>query len=538
MDKPGLFFKYYNGVRRLLARWQNDRQIKWIAGQINARVSVDEQERPVIFFNASTRLSGMSLNAGFSLIASWAVRMRGVPVVHFVCRAGMSRCMLGTDKDNPAKNPPCGECMAQSRRLYADAAMCEFTYEIDSALAKALESLDLSALMQFEHRNIPLGAIVLPSLRWALRCHTLEDNAATRYLLREYILSAWRVAQTFTALVEKTHPQAIVLFNGMTYPEATARWVAKQRKIRVITHEVGLQPFTCFFTTGEATAYPIHIPDDFDLSPEQDQRLDAYLAQRFQGNFTMAGIRFWQDIQGLSAEFIERAKKFKQIVPVFTNVIFDTSQVHANVLFRDMFAWLDVILDIIRAHPETLFVIRAHPDEMRPGKESRENVRGWVKRNKVDELPNVMFVDSLEYINSYELIRQAKFSMVYNSTIGLEASIMGAPVLCGGKARFTQYPTVYLPTTPQDYCDQAEKFLAVDKVPFPSEFQRQARRFLYYQLFRVSLPFGNFLQEDGFWKGYVRLKSFTYNTLLPQNSPVMGILADGILFDKPFVLNE
>jgi len=446
--------------------------------------------------------------------------------------------MLGTDKDNPAKKPPCGECMVQSRRMYANVDVSEFSYEIDQALAKDLESLDLSALMKFKYSDMPLGSIVLPSLRWALRCHTLEDNEATCFLLREYILSAWCVAQTFTTLIEQTQPQAIVVFNGMTYPEATARWVAMQRKIRVITHEVGLYPFTCFFTTGEATAYPIHIPDDFDLSPEQNQRLDAYLEQRFQGNFTMAGIRFWQDIKGLSDEFIAKAKKYKQIVPVFTNVIFDTSQGHANTVFSDMFAWLDAILGIIRSHPETLFVIRAHPDEMRPGKESRENVRGWVKRNRVDELPNVVFVDSLEYINSYELIRQAKFSMVYNSTIGLEASIMGAPVLCGGKARFTQYPTVYLPTTPQEYCDQAEKFLAIDKVPFPLEFQRQARRFLYYQLFRVSLPFGDFLQEDGFWKGYVRLKPFTYDALLPQNSPVMGILADGILSDKPFVLNE
>jgi len=35
-----------------------------------------------------------------------------------------------------------------------------------------------------------------------------------------------------------------------------------------------------------------------------------------------------------------------------------------------MFAWLDRVLEIIKAHPETFFVIRAHPDEGRPGKQS------------------------------------------------------------------------------------------------------------------------------------------------------------------------
>ena len=65
---------------------------------------------------------------------------------------------------------------------------------------------------------------------------------------------------------------------------------------------------------------------------------------------------------------------------MFTNVVYDTSQVHANKIFPHMFAWLETVLELIRSHPETLFVIRAHPDEMRPGtaKQSRESVRDWV----------------------------------------------------------------------------------------------------------------------------------------------------------------
>ena len=39
------------------------------------------------------------------------------------------------------------------------------------------------------------------------------------------------------------------------YPEATARYIARQRGLRVITHEVGLQPASAFFTDGEATTY-------------------------------------------------------------------------------------------------------------------------------------------------------------------------------------------------------------------------------------------------------------------------------------------
>jgi hypothetical protein len=385
-------------------------------------------------------------------------------------------------------------------------------------------------------------------MRWILRRHHLLDDAATRYLYGQYILSAWQVQREFARLLDEAEPQAVVVFNGMFYPEATARWVAHQRGLRVISHEVGLRPYTAYFTTGDATAYPINIPDDFDLTPAQNQRLDEYLEKRMQGNFTMAGVRFWPEMRGLDQAFLDHAAQFRQVVPVFTNVIFDTSQPHSNVVFPHMFAWLDQVVELAQAHPDTLFVIRAHPDEARPGKESRESVADWVRQKNICAVPNVMFVEPQQYFSSYELIQRSKFVMVYNSTIGLEASLMGAPVLCGGRARFTQLPTVFFPGSPEEYQRQAETFLAMEEIEVPSEFKRNARRFLYYQLYRTSLPFDSFLEEDGIWQGYVRVKDLEYSAFDPQHtdaraagtqsSRVLKAIVDGILNGEEFLLDE
>jgi hypothetical protein len=301
---------------------------------------------------------------------------------------------------------------------------------------------------------------------------------------------------------------------------------------------VGLRPFSAFFTTGDATAYPIDIADDFELTEAQNQRLDQYLEQRFQGNFSMAGIRFWPEMRSLDPEFLERAGSFKQIVPVFTNVIFDTSQGQANVLFPHMFAWLDQVLEVIQAHPETFFVIRAHPDETRPGKKSRESVYDWVRQNNVAGLPNVQFVGSEEFFSSYELIQKSKFVMVYNSTIGLEASILGSPVLCGGKARFTQIPTVFFPASATAYRAQTEEFLTADSIEIPTELARNARRFLYYQLFKSSLPFDAFLEEDPVWSGYVRVKPLAWDAFLPEKSATLTTIVKGIRDERPFYLED
>ena len=550
-DLPGVMLKEFfkQRILRGLVRRINNLKIARMAGLVT-RNSPPASGAPVAFFKASTGIDDLSWNSGFHLLASWALRLKGIPVAYFACNAGMSKCVLGTNRDHPHKGMPCQSCIYQSKTLYTGVPSSPppdsrfpipqsqihwFDDQRDEGLASHLAKLSVPELSTFHFQDIPLGALCLPGLRWILRIHHLNDDENTRYLLREYILSAWNVARKFADFLDQTRPRAVVVFNGQFFPEATARYVAQKRGIRVVTHEVGLQPASAFFTDGEATAYPIHIPDEFDLSDEQNKKLDAYLARRFQGDFTMAGIKFWPDMQGLDESFLQKAAQFKQVVPIFTNVIFDTSQPHANTVFEDMFDWLDLTLEVIREHRDTLFVIRAHPDELRVRKSSRETVEGWVSRHQVQKEPNVIFVGPKEPLSSYELIQRSKFVMVYNSTIGLEASIMGAAVLCAGRARFTQYPTVFFPQTVDDVKRKMKEFLDAEKVEAPAEFKRNARRFLYYQLFRASLPFGDFL-EPSVRTTQTRLKSFALDGLL--KSGAIKAISNGILVGKDFLLEE
>ena len=533
-------------IKRGLIRRLNNLKIARVARRV-ARQSPLAQGAPIIFFKASTGIDDLSWNSGFHLLSSWALRLKGIPVVYFACQAGMSHCVLGTNRDNVRKPPPCESCIYQSKTLYTGVPVGRvtgthvrwFTFNHDREIERALENLSVEELSEFEWQGIPLGALCLPGLRWILRIHHLQDDEPTRYLLREYILSAWSIAQKFSDVLDQVQPRAVVVFNGQFYPEATGRYIAQRRGIRVITHEVGLQPASAFFTEGEATAYPVHIPDEFELNDEQNAKLDAYLAKRFQGDFTMAGIKFWSDMKGLDEEFLKTAAGFKQIVPIFTNVIFDTSQPHANTVFEDMFDWLDMALQVIREHPKTLFVIRAHPDELRVRKASRETVAAWLEATGADQEPNVVFVAPDETLSSYELIQRSKFVMIYNSTIGLEASILGAAVLCAGKARFTHAtrPTVFFPQTVEAVRGRMKEFLEAEKIDVPPEFRRNARRFLYYQLFRTSLPFEAFL-EPSVRTTQAKLKSFDLEALMPESSKAIEAIFDGLLRDGDFLLKE
>ncbi len=143
------------------------RQWKPVSDQIGA---------PVVFFKASTGIDDLSWNSGFHLLASWALRLKGIPVVYFACNSGMSKCVLGTNRDNPHKEMPCKSCVYQSRTLYKNVQTFErsnvsksgvnwFDFQRDEQLAKAIrEVVCCPSLMTFEWQDIPLGELCLPGL--------------------------------------------------------------------------------------------------------------------------------------------------------------------------------------------------------------------------------------------------------------------------------------------------------------------------------------------------------------------------------------
>lgn len=526
--------RFTNGIHQRRTHYTSNRRWQALTAEVASQAAPVIEKRPVIFFNASTRLQAMSQNAAYSLLTAMAVKLSGVPVIQFVCNSGMQRCVLGSDRDDYGKLPPCKLCTRQSRAVFKNMDTRWFEQRETPELNHRIAHLSVGEMETFTYKGVPLGFWAVNSLRWMLRRYTLEDSPVNRSFFRSFILSAWNVYTQFTELIRAENPQAVVVFNGMFYPEAAVRHASLEHNVRVITHEVGLRPYTAFFTTGEATAYPMEIDPSFQLTEEMDKRLDDYLSTRFRGDFSMAGIRFWPEMKQPDPGFMAKAEKFHKIVPVFTNVIFDTSQVHANTIFQHMFAWLENVHTIAKTHPEVLFVIRAHPDESRPGKESRESVSNWIEKSGTSALPNVIFYSSNQYINSYDLIRHAHLVMVYNSTIGLEAALLGKPVIAGGKARFTQLETSFFPSSVEEYNLLLERLLTSDKINTPSELKLNARRFLYHQLYATSLDFKDYIEGDNVWKGYVKPKDFPVSLLEPERSITMKTVLDGILHQGNF----
>ena len=215
-------------LKRGLVRRLNNLKIARMA-RVVARREPQPAGAPVVFFKASTGIDDLSWNSGFHLLASWGFRLRGIPVIYFACHSGMSHCVLGTNRQDVHKAPPCKSCIYQSKTLYKSVPMLGrsnagqssvnwFEFQRNSQLATAIKNLSLQELMKFEWQNIPLAALCLPGLRWILRIHHLDDTESTRYLLREYILGPERFDPAFHSYIKTwayKHPQPTDFFNHM-----------------------------------------------------------------------------------------------------------------------------------------------------------------------------------------------------------------------------------------------------------------------------------------------------------------------------------
>jgi len=75
-----------NRLKRSFQNQRNYQRIKTLSAQVNQLSMIQPSAQPVVFFNASTRIEGLSLNAAYSLLAGWGLKLAGVPVVNFICK--------------------------------------------------------------------------------------------------------------------------------------------------------------------------------------------------------------------------------------------------------------------------------------------------------------------------------------------------------------------------------------------------------------------------------------------------------------------
>ncbi len=517
------------------AQMSRPRVIRQIEQEVRSLAPPLSEARTILLVNFSARAGQWTFHSLVGNILRWSLRLGGCRVLHVPCQAAMSRCVAEVAR-NPRGKPNCSACwqLTQTLSPSSDRAAIHAN-STGQTCRRALEEMDFEDMVAWEYRGLKLGQLALPSLRWALRTVSLDpDDPTTRELLAHFIASAAEVADRFTEVLDRVEPQSVLAFNGMFYPEATARLVALRRDLDVVTYESGFRRNSVFLSHGQATQAQIEVDHSRPLDPAIRQKMNVYLGNRFSGKFYMGGRRYWARMTRLEGlETLRR--RHDRLVTVFTNVAFDTTQSQASLAFETMFDWLTEIGEIAARRRGTLFIIRAHPDELRPHKASRQTVEDHLAAQGILKRSNVLFIRPDSKTDSYQLLRSADLCLAYNSTIGVESVILGCPLLYAARGKYDGHGIGLQARSPAEFRARLEEMLTGSIPPVTQEQRDRAIRYLYHLVFRASLPLTAYLQGPLGAIGY-RPIHFDVRDLLPERSEVMDVIHKGFTQGGSFML--
>lgn len=160
------------------------------------------------------------------------------------------------------------------------------------------------------------------------------------------------------------------------------------------------------------------------------------------------------------------------------NLPADSAAIGIPGIFSSMWDWMLETLDYILTHTAATVLVRMHPVQ---GQLEAANIFGAQKigmtvvpitRAYDEEIlkrygnhPRLRFVRGNEPCNTYEVVRECKLLLPYNSTIGIEAAILGKTVLVSQDNYYARLGFVQRAITKEDYFQKISQSLSNKSKP-------------------------------------------------------------------------
>jgi len=454
------------------------------------------------YFNSSSHLDFSSLFSSTGKLILRKLQEEGFSTSVLLCAGGPDFCQTGSSINNPDHFMPCYSCYKFNKKLHFENETNEFSKKQEFNIKKTSLSID------------EIETLIEPSLGWIMR-GDLENQKKLVSFKKNFIAAARKWDLLLTNIDENLLPELCIIFNGYTFPEVIVKEILDKRGVKTVTFENGILENSIFFTEGYAPDYLFPLKEK-KLSKLEQQEISIYLNRRKEGNFERGGLKFWNEITSMDKEMKNKNDNFINTVTIFLNVPFDTSQVKANTLFKNMYEWLLFTKELVLENPETLFIYRSHPDESREDKRLFKPTKDWLIDNEFLNHDNVHIIDSADTLNSYELIEISKFIMVYNSTLALESILLNTNVLTAGNVHYSRIEDLKPPANKEMYLEYFYKLLKKDSKVSP-EVYTEVERYFHNFTFQAAFDFSRELVKET-----DRKYSYSLNENLDINSEILN----------------
>jgi hypothetical protein len=315
-----------------------------------------------------------------------------------------------------------------------------------------------------------------------------------------------------------------VLLNGLFLFEAVAREVCGRRGIDVVNYERGFITDTLLVARGRIACFG-EMGDEFlqyrdvPLTAGEREELTGYLGDRRHGRRSID--RYWSDVRfdSVPRQLVGRR------VALFTNLTWDSAVIGKEIAFPSIQEWIDATIGYFGRRPDDELVIRIHPAEVRlAGKPTREPLAKYIAERYPSLPPNVQVIGPDDSISSYPLMEDSDVVCVFTSTTGLEAALLGTPVIVAGETHYRGNGFTQDVKSPEEYVDTLTRVLEAPErfLPDTELVERYAHRFF----FGVPIS-ASFVREH--IQGLARLEISDPADLAPGGHPGLDQICNEIL---------
>ncbi|MBI4283700.1 MAG: hypothetical protein HY663_04440 [Chloroflexi bacterium] len=495
--------------------------------------------------NGSPRVLFFSMRA-FSLHLAWesvlaaALELRGADCLFYTCSGGLPIC--GRTCMESSVPTPCSTCAPYSKAMFENFGhkirrLNDYASPGEIALARNIaELLEPAQLEEFTYKGLPLGRLVKTSVVHVFHAAYFKPDAAMITVYKSFLASGIVMADACVKLLDEYRPNVVCMLNGILFAESILYELAVQRSINVITHEVGTRVNTIVFSRKRNIIFDPDVAwkqyGNIPLDTKENTCLDLLMESRKRSEGEL--IRLWlhpdEDVESVRA-CLQMDQK-KPVVLLFTNLMWDTSLIDQNIVFKDAIDWLLRTVGFFFHKPEVQLVIRVHPAEVRSD--------GHIPKEKMTEIisasfpklpPHIKVIPPDSDISSYVLMSMAASAIVYVSSAGLEMATMGKPVIVPSRVHYGRKGFTYNVKTSEEYFRLLEN---VSSMPPLSEVQVElARRYAYLFYAQMMIPFRFVYHQP------LQAPRFTFtdlSELAPGKDAILDHICNAIINGEDFAL--
>jgi len=454
-----------------------------------------------------------------------ALRVRGADVHFITCGGGLERCDRTTTLEAPPM--PCRGCtkyVGDTLDAHGLSRHALSGYWDDDASWPEIDEIPSAELIDVMANGYPLGRMVDIPVKWFLLSTKVQEDPIGAMTNRAFLRSGRRILQAMERMIEEIQPTTVLVVNGLFLFERIAREVCARRGIDVVNYERGFITDTLQFSRERLACFG-EMGDEWntvktrELTEAEREQLYSYLDDRMHGRRAIE--RYWTDVR-----FDEVPRRLPgRRVTLLTNLTWDSAVIGKEIAYPSIQAWLDATIDYFATRPDDELVIRIHPAEVRlAGKPTREPLFEYLQ-GRPEPLPsNVQIIGPDNPTSSYPLMQGSDAVCVFTSTTGLEAALLGRPVVVAGETHYRNKGFTVDVDNPHDYIASLGRVLADPDAFAPDK--DLVERYTHHFFFGAPIS-SSFVREH--IQGLARLEVATQADVAPGGHPGLDQICDLIL---------